>query len=451
MRFYKTTKIAVVAVFITIAVASTALSESVVLTEAGAVDRALSQNLQLEQRRVGLTTSSRNAETAWNALIPEVSLSGSLVRNNEEITLPPPGADYHTVLSAQVQARFTFSFASIEGIETARLRYHADQLSYEEAEREIARETRKLFYTLILQEEQIAVARNSVRIAEDTLDQRTEEYRNGITPEVTVRQAEVTVENRRLALQRQETAYSNTLAQVRLLLGIPQERTVELSGSIDSQPQFDAMPIVNREELTRRPDVRAITANIAAQRSAATAQRQLAWTPSLSLSASYNPNLADPFDPDNPANDNWSEWNDRGSLSVTISVPVSNYLPVSKSSVEVFASEDAIDSLGVQRESILESALSEVSTLKRQLDSSHRSIESLELGLRLAEEVYELTLEAYEQGATDFLDVQEAEDDREQARYDLLRERFTYLTTLIDLEYALNSELREGTELRSQK
>jgi outer membrane protein TolC len=138
-------------------------------------------------------------------------------------------------------------------------------------------------------------------------------------------------------------------------------------------------------------------------------------------------------------------------LGVTISVPLSNYLPVSKSSVEVLASEDAIDSLVVQRESILESALSEVNTLKRQLDSSHRSIESLELGLRLAQEVYELTLEAYEQGATDFLDVQEAEDDREQARYDLLSERFTYLTTLIDLEYALNTELREGTELRSQK
>ena len=60
----------------------------------------------------------------------------------------------------------------------------------------------------------------------------------------------------------------------------------------------------------------------------------------------------------------------------------------------------------------------------------------------MAQEIYELTLDAYRGGTTDFLAVQKADDDLETARYTLLAERFTYLSTLIDLEYALNTPIR---------
>ena len=354
----------------------------------------------------------------------------------------PPADAYNTTLSAQLQAQLVFSLASLEGINAARLQYAADQISYEEAVGRIDRDVRKLFYTVILLENQIAVAEQSLATAEETLTQTQTEFRSGLVAEINVRQAEVALENRRLALQRQETAYEDTLASFRQLLAVDEDTPIELVGTIAVQPTVEPDQLAAENSLTDRWDVRSVEAQIAALQSANLAQRRLARTPTLTFGASWLPAVADPFNPDNSANDGWSEWNDRGSLSVTLAIPVDNFLPFSSDAVGLAANDDAVLRLAIQRENVLDVARSEVDSLIRQIRSSEVAIESLELGLQLAEELYELTLDAYRQGATDLLAVQEADDDLEEARYDLLSEQFTLLSTIIDLEYALNTPIR---------
>lgn len=415
--------------------------EPITLNEQSAVQLALTENLNLAQQRVTLSSSARSSDTAWNALLPSLNVSGSLIRNNEEVVVPF-GEPYNEVFSAQLQAQLVFSIASIEGIETARLNYAADLISFDEAAATISTDVRKLFYNLILLEQQILVAQQGIATASQTLAQTEAEFRGGLVAEVTVRQAEVALQNSRLVLQRQEAAYEDLLGSFRLLLGVEDEQEIELQGTIEVPAVADLERIAASTDPTDRWDVQVLDAQIAARRSLNRANRQFERTPTVTLGASYSPALADPFNPDNSVNNDWSEWNDGGSLSVTVTVPLDHYLPFSGSAVDLRNSDEALESLAIQRQSALDAARSQTAALLRQVDNSRAALESLSLSLELADEIYQLTLDAYQQGATDFLDVQEADDDLEAARYDLLAEQFTYLSTLIDLEYALNTPIR---------
>jgi outer membrane protein TolC len=68
--------------------------------------------------------------------------------------------------------------------------------------------------------------------------------------------------------------------------------------------------------------------------------------------------------------------------------------------------------------------------------------------VELAQRAYSLAEEAYRSGAKDLLDVQNAELELRKARNEVLKEKFNYLTGLLDLEYALG--LPFGTFERKQ-
>ena len=425
---------------LTILMISTALvqvfAQTLLLTEESAVERAIVENLSLAQGRVNLSTSARAADTAWNALLPSMNVSGTLVRTNEEIATTDP---YDTTFSALLQAQLIFSIASIEGISTARLQYINDQITYEQAVADVALAVRRSFYSLILAEQNISVAEQSVATAEETLVQTQTEFNAGLVSEVTLRQAEVTLQNRRLTLQRQEAAYDDALANFRLLLGIREGQEIELEGTIEVEARGGLDEIAERTDLTGRWDLQDIDAQIATRRSLNRATTQLERTPTVTLGASYNPALADPFNSGNPAGD---EWNDQGSLSVTVTIPLDNYLPFSSTGGDLRANDAVLSPLEIERENVLDNARFEVESLLRALASSEVALASLELSLSLQEEIYLLTLDSYQQGVTDFIDVLEAADDLEEARYQFLSEQFTYLSTLLDLEYALNVTIR---------
>lgn len=418
-------------------------AEMLTLDEGEAVRRALDQNLTLAQRRVSLESSARSSKNAWNALLPSLNASASLTRNNTAASTPV-GGRYHEVFSAQLQAQVVFSIAAIEGIETARLNYASALISYDQAAASIATNVRKLFYNLILLEQQIVVTQQGIATASQTLAQTDAKFRGGLVAEITVRRAEVALENSRLTLARQNAAYRDMRANFLLLLGSDSDddRTIELQGTIEAPPVPDLARIAAAVDPTDRWDIQVLDARIAAQRSLNRANRRRDRTPTVTLGASYAPALADPFNPNRAANDPRSEWNDGGSLRVTVTVPLHNYLPFSAGAVGHKNSRAALQALVIQRRSALDTAHSQTETLLRRVESSRVALESLALRLTLAQEIYELTLDAYRGGTTDFLAVQKADDDLETARYTLLAERFTYLSTLIDLEYALNTPIR---------
>ncbi|MFW5844116.1 MAG: TolC family protein, partial [Spirochaetota bacterium] len=132
--------------------------DPLILTEEGAVDRALEYNLGLAANRQELAGSRRRAETAWNVLVPEVTASAGLQRTNEATAVLPPGEEYRLTAVGGVEGRLALSLAAIEGIRTAEMEYRTGAAGYRESAAAVEQEIRKSFYNLILLEEQLAVA-----------------------------------------------------------------------------------------------------------------------------------------------------------------------------------------------------------------------------------------------------------------------------------------------------
>ncbi|MFP4431209.1 MAG: TolC family protein [Spirochaetaceae bacterium] len=415
--------------------------DPLILTEEGAVDRALEYNLGLAANRQELAGSRRRAETAWNVLVPEVTASAGLQRTNEATAVLPPGEEYRLTAVGGVEGRLALSLAAIEGIRTAEMEYRTGAAGYRESAAAVEQEIRKSFYNLILLEEQLAVAVSSVETAEAGLAQARADYENGFEPELTLRQAQVSLQTAVLNAERRRAAVADARETFKRLLGIEQEVEIALRGSIrlPERVSRDLDSLTPEESLGGRFDIQTLDAQIARQESLNQANALNARTPTLTLSAGWNPTLADPFNPDNTVND---EWVDRGSVGITLSLGLDDYLPFSASSVAVQAGRRSAESLRLQRQDALESARNEVDSLLRSLESSRVALESLELSLELATEVYTLTEEAYDEGAVSFVELLEAEEDLRDARSSLLSEQYRHLAALIDLEYATNRHIR---------
>jgi len=79
----------------------------------------------------------------------------------------------------------------------------------------------------------------------------------------------------------------------------------------------------------------------------------------------------------------------------------------------------------------------------RYLEKARTSIQSKEVNVKIAERTYNLALESYYAGGIDLLEVKDTEQELEQARINLLQEKYNYLAGLLDLEYECNTPLKD--------
>lgn len=414
-----------------------------VLTEAKAVELAVSQNLTIAAGRVQLGAKRLASKKAWGSFVPGLSLSAGLSRSNQEIGLPSPGTPYHLTGSAQVGASLSLSAATFQSIETTRLDFEAGRIGFEEASDAVTLQVRKAFYQLILLERQLRVTEASIATAEQTLEQIRTDYANGRVQQLTVRQAELSLQTARLTLERQKVQRENALASFKQLIGVDPAAEITLDGTIEIRP-ISSGEVAASAHVEERADVRYAAAQIVLQESKNRAAYLSMVSPTLTLSASVAPSFPDPFNFNNPPG---AGWNDRGSLSLSLSSSsLLAFLPFVPQRVNLDVLTKSLDALKIQKQGIAQAARTEIGSLIRSLEASTAAISSLRGSVGLAQESYDLTKEAYGLGTADFLTLKSAEDDLLRAQYDLLSEEYNYLSTVISLEQATGLDLRGRKE-----
>lgn len=419
------------AVLALLSAAASLPAEAITLDEAQSASRAVSENLRLQSRRVSLDAEQREIDTAWNRLLPSLSAGGTLSRANEERAVQPPAEPYHTTASASVSAEITLTGGTLAAIQATEEAFRASRLSYEEARQEVEREARKLFYFLLLQRERIGVGELALDTAEENRLQTRSEYETGRVDSRTLRRAELAVEQATLSLEQTRAEYEDSLATFRSLLGIDDGQEIELDGRLPVEGPIGAfLPALSASD---RADVAALRAEMEAKRMQAEATRRDRLLPALSVRADYAPLTADPFNPDNEAL--YGEWSDQGSLSVSLRFGLDGLLSFSRQGVAENSARAAQEALRLEQQEAIETAEREYESLLRRIDNARSALRSRHSNLELAEEVYELTVEAFEHGTTDFTTVLEAQTELEEERLAVLDEAYTLKSRLIDLEY----------------
>lgn len=92
----------------------------------------------------------------------------------------------------------------------------------------------------------------------------------------------------------------------------------------------------------------------------------------------------------------------------------------------------------------------EIKTLIMKLNKSREQLETLILNISLANEAYRMSLEAYDEGSKELLEVKDSVRDPNTAKLEVLKEKYNYITGLLDLEYALNASLPGKKEISNE-
>jgi outer membrane protein TolC len=405
------------------------------LTVEEAVELALSRNLGLERSRIDAETLRRAKDTRRNALVPGVELSTALNRANET---PPaaPGESSPYTAAASVSLRLSLSPATFTGMRQAVSDYERGLISLEKAKILLELNVRKVFYALLLLEENIRLTERNILTAEKRLIQAGENYQSGLVPELDVLSARVSLENLRPALDEKIAAYEEQLGFFKMYLGLEPGQAVRAVGSIEPKmPAEFSVGDIPPSALASRPDIQELKKIRDVSLLNRDAAKQKALLPSLSLGWTYSPALADPFGPGRW--NSYGNFSDGGMFTVSLSLAVDNLLPGSAARVSLAAMEDDIRKQESQILELTREAGVEIEILGRKIGKSRKTIEALLLNADLAERTYALTEEAYRQGSRELLALENAANELQNARLQIAQEKYTYITLILDLEYAL--------------
>ena len=432
------------------------------LTVENALEIALENSLDLYTAERNLETAGREYQSRYNALYPSLTATASLNRSNETsytsrlipINQSSPGVydqimsyrseEPRLYLSTGVQASLTLNPALGDGMKYLMLAYESSGLEREQAEAALRRDVKVSFHNLLYLEKSIELTRNSMETLRQEYELAGVDYQNGRISELELLTTQVAYKNMEPVLAGQITSYKELRSAFFLLLGVDPDDELKLQGTIELPDDVSEILKIT-PDLSNRFDLAAIDLSEAQTEINRKSTLHQGFFPSLTLSASYEPVVSDPFG-DETWDDGFGDpWTDAGSAGLTVTVPLDSWLPGSSDRNSLAAFDASLEILAEQKETTARDALAEIELLKDKLTDSLLNIESLELNVTVAGRAYELTEEGYRAGTQEFLTLEEAEDDLNSAEQNLLQEKLNFLTTLFDFEYALNSDLSDSS------
>lgn len=422
--------------------------ESVVrLTIEQAVDYARENSKTLQSSAIDLEIKKRASSYSWNQFMPSVQVTGTMSRKNEvtpmSISIPgysmppqpdPTEADHWTAVGG-VSVSWNFSAAMIESIRLAKRDYEAGLISWDQTLRQTELQIEKLFYGLLLQEESLKIQQDSLENARLRMEQARINYLNGLIPELSYIQAQVSYQNMKPSVMKQEQLLKQQLDMFGFLIGLPAGTKIELEGAIEP-PHIDlvAQDLVDIS-MESNPDILLLNKNLEILKLTYSMQNLQTYIPSLSLSWGFQPVVSD-------IQENWIDnYTDGGSFSATLVWNLTNMLPFSANQQKAKDTKDNIRKMELSLETLKENTALNIRTQIDNLNQAWANIEAASGNITLAQKSYDMNVTSYQNGTRELLDVKDAESQLNQAKLGLINSKYEYLTGLLDLEYSLNIDL----------
>lgn len=445
------TQAAICLAFIALLGVEARAQETTRLNQEKAVELALKNNLSLESSRANLAMMERASMYSWNQFIPNVTLAGTISRDNKAskasglapvdlsnlFPMLPPDQIYGVVpysvdisrwnLIGSVQASLNINFAMFENMKRLRLDYDRGVINYEKAKAQLERDVRKAYHGILLLRENVSLLRGSFANVERQVQIAQANYNAGLAPELTLLQARVAMENMRPSIEQAEDGLKLLMSQFAMYLGLDYNTSFELDPVTESA---NFIPVDIEEMIKKsareKPDIKELRQTILMMESARKAQ-VYALTPTLSLSWNNNSIL----------NGFKGDWINAGSLTLSLGVRLHSLIPFSVDTQGIKNLEDQIKTANIGLAQMINGTEIEIYNIVLSLERSLLSARAQAQTTALAEQSYRLTEQAYQAGLQDYFQVQNAELSLRQARVQTLEQQFNYLNSLIDLEYSI--------------
>jgi len=441
-------------------------AEALALSLDEAVDLALRNNLGIKAERLKLDEKKWQKAANWNVFLPKASLTAAMYRSNlpddqrmqidgdkflsfaqSGFTGPSP---FYTVprWGAQfvLDVEFGLGAAQFLAVKQTGIDYSMGLVTERIAEKRLVRDVKKLYYSLLLMHESLKVLEDSLDLAERRVELVRAREKIGSASEIDVLAEETGLEAIRPQIIEEDDAYETALANFQLLLGVKRKSTLRLTGDLEiPQAQGDAAAATGDEgsvlaKLDSRLDLAYLRGAIEALKNKL-ALDVSGMTPSLFVKwiadPTFQKDIMDSSTWSGSLSDNWKQ--SAGALSFGVSVPLDPLLPGSKTRTDAALSRMQIEEAELGYRQAQDSAEIEILSLLRQLDKSTKLMAASEKSVSLAEKLYSAAEKAYGSGAKNYLELQDALNKLNAARFERLRDKHGYLVALGELEFALTA------------
>lgn len=426
------------------------------LTIEQAVELAQENSPSLKSAQIDYELKQWKNTFAWNVFLPTVQTSATLSRANEVNTAmsdtiarlmhaPAKATTESDHWSAIANLSFSLGLnaAQIQSMRATHSDFESGKITWDQTCKETEVSIRKLFYGLLLQQENLSLQKTSLENAKQRQDQAQVNYNNGYVPELSLLQAQVAYENLRPNVEKMEQVLNQQLGTFAFLLGLPIGTKISLDGQI--APKFisvDAEELIN-DYLEQNLKIRSLRQSLNTLKIQKSALDLQAYTPSLSLGWSTQPVVS------NALEANWFKKDNRfdnGSLTFTLAWNITNMLPFSTSRQQAKEMQSNLDKMQISLKSLQDNTELEIRTAIDNLNQSKRAIESSQRSISLAQRSFDMTSVAYRNGTKELLELREAETQLNQAKLGLANEEYNYISNLLDLEYKLDIKFEEEDE-----
>lgn len=450
---------------------------SVKLTLEQALEYATTNNRTLKSADIDLEIKERASKYSWNVFLPKVQVAGTMSRATEyspsnyamsqalggifsassDSTLQAAGAgmlntatDFEDEESrwstvGSVSVGWTFSAAYIGQIKSAKAAFETGKISYEQSQKSTLLNIKKLFYGLLIQQENLKIQKATLENARQRMVQAETSYKNGAIPELSLLQTQVNYQNTKPEVESAEQTLMQNLDMFAFLLGMPVGTRIELDGTIE--PKYIDANVKNLIENYGDNDlnIKSLKSNIESVKIGVSALNLSVWTPALSVNYAWQP----AYIGDEGAFHFWGDigkddkWYDSGSLSLTLAWNLTNMLPWSSTQQQIKDYNQQLRQLEISLETLKENQKVEVRKAVDTLNLAKSQIEAMGRNVTLAQRAYDSTYRQYRNGQTELLNLRDAENSLNQAKLGLLNQKYQYVSALLDLENTLNTTLSD--------
>lgn len=399
--------------------------ETIHLNLEDAVSYALKNSYTVRTAAVDLESKEDTVNHILNSLFPTIQTSGTINRASQSENWNVMG---------NLSFGLNYNGSLITDIRKAREDYQAGQISFDQTKRKVERDTKKLFYALLLNQKNHENNLLSLENTRQRAELAEQSFNNGYITRQDFLQTQVSYQNMKRDIEKEEAAFNQQIDQFAMLLGMPVGSKVVLEGDLNSKIiDFDEYELLKKYGPTNSEYVLSGIKLDSINQQIAGLQLK-SFTPTFSMNYSLKPTLYD-------FNSNWfnsSNWTDTGNLNFTISWDLSGLFPWSNNRIQYRSLQREKAKLEISREEITSQLWTEIKKTLDDISSAKKAIEASEGLIDQAEQAYNLTNESYRNGRADFLTVKESETQLNKTRLTYQSDLYTYISGIIDLEYLLS-------------
>jgi TolC family type I secretion outer membrane protein len=360
----------------------------------------LDQCLEIAVRRSPAITaadSSVNAAgarlgQARSAYYPQVGLTGSATRASSYLDPTNSAQNFYQGNATVNQTFFDFGRTPSQ-VRIQRLNEDASRSDRRDTVSQVVFGVKQGYYSLLQAEKNREVAKETVKLASDQLDQARGFFDAGVKSKYDVTQAEVNLSNANLALIRAENAVQIARVTLKNAMGAPDMPDFAIEDTLAFLKNTISFDDAVQQAYSKRPDLLALQARRDASQESVSLARS-GHFPVLTGNASYF-RSDDQFVPEK------SGW----SAGVLLTVPLFNGFLTSN---QVKEARENLNAARANEETLRQSILLDVQQAYLNLRALEDGVAVAELTVRLAQENYDIANGRYNAGVGSPLDVTNA-------------------------------------------